>query len=127
MRRYFVTYIKNTTLLHMGAIILLESHIRNFNNTSGLFVKDSKGVRFGDIANKGTLKSFRIKFGQMNTFLKIVALTTEHPEVLDIGLVAGKYFIRCLVQSLAEIKPIGRVKHGIDGFGPKVIRRFEFR
>jgi hypothetical protein len=57
-RRYFVTYIKNTTLLHTGDVILVESHIRNFNNTSGLFVKDSKGVRFGGIANKGTLKSF---------------------------------------------------------------------
>jgi hypothetical protein len=83
-RRYFVTYIKNTMLLHSGAIILIESHVRNFNNTSGLFVNDSKGVRFGGIANKGTLKSFCIKFGQMDTFLKIVALTTEHPEVLDI-------------------------------------------
>jgi hypothetical protein len=57
-RRYFVTYIKNTMLHHTGAVILIESHIKNFNNSSGEFVKDSKGVRFGGIANKGTLKSF---------------------------------------------------------------------
>jgi hypothetical protein len=57
-RSYFITYIKNTTLLHTGAVILVESHVRNFNSTSGLFVKDYEGVRFGGIANKGTLKSF---------------------------------------------------------------------
>jgi hypothetical protein len=102
-RRYFVTYITNTILLHMGTIILTESHVRNFNNTSGLFVKDSKGMRFGGITNKDTLKCFLIKFGQVNTFLKIKTLTTKHPEVLDIGLVAGKYFIRSLVQTLAKI------------------------
>jgi hypothetical protein len=39
----------------------------------------------------------------MNTFLKIKTLTTKHSKVLDIGLVAGKYFIRSLVQALAEI------------------------
>jgi hypothetical protein len=101
--RYFVIYIKNTMLLHTGAIILVESHVRNFNNSSEEFVKDSKGVRFGGIANKGTLKSFCIKFGQMDTFLKIEALTTEYPEVLDIRLLSNEDLIRSLVQALAEI------------------------
>jgi hypothetical protein len=39
----------------------------------------------------------------MDTFLKIETLTTKYPEVLDIGLVASKYFIWSLVQALAEI------------------------
>jgi hypothetical protein len=62
----------------------------------------------------------------MNIFLKIEALTSKHPEVLDIGLIAGKYFITILVQALAEILPICHMTSGIDGFGPKVIQRFEF-
>jgi hypothetical protein len=102
-RRYFVTYIKKTMLLHTGAIILIESHVRNFNNLSEEFVKDSKGVRFGGIANKGTLKNFYIKFRQMDTFLKIEALTTEYPKVLDIRLLSNEDLIRSLVQALAEI------------------------
>jgi hypothetical protein len=57
-------------------------------------------MRFGGITNKDTLKCFWIKFGQVNTFLKIETLTTKYSEVLDIGLVAGKYFIRSLVQAL---------------------------
>jgi hypothetical protein len=48
-------------------------------------------------------------------------------EVLDVGLVVDKNFIRSLVQALADINPICHVTSGIDGFGPKVIRRFEFR
>jgi hypothetical protein len=39
----------------------------------------------------------------MNTFLEIKTLTTKHQEVLDIVLVAGKDFIRSLVQALAEV------------------------
>jgi hypothetical protein len=61
-RRYFVTNIRNTTLLHMGAVILVKPHVRDFENTSGLFVENSKSMRFGGITNKGTLKCFRIKF-----------------------------------------------------------------
>jgi hypothetical protein len=102
-RRYFVTYITNTTLLHTGAGILIESHIRNFNNTSGLFVKESKSMRFGGITNKDTLKSFRIKFGQMNTLSKIEALTTEYSKVFDVRLVASEDLIWSLVQALAKI------------------------
>jgi hypothetical protein len=63
----------------------------------------------------------------VNTLFEIEALTTKNPEVLDVGLVAGKNFIRSLVQALADINPICHVTSGIDGFGPKVIRRFEFR
>jgi hypothetical protein len=102
-RRYFITYITNTTLLHTGAIILVESHIRNFNNTSGLFVKDSKGMRFGGITNKNTLKSFRVKFGQMDTLFKIEALTTKYSKILDVRLVSDEDLIQSLVQALAEI------------------------
>jgi hypothetical protein len=103
LRRYFVTYITNTTLLHLGAIILIESHVRNFNNMSGLFVKDSKSMRLGGITNKDTLKSFRVKLGQMNTLSKIEALTTEYSKVFDVRLVAGEDLIRSLVQALAKI------------------------
>jgi hypothetical protein len=101
--RYFVTYITNTTLLHTGAVILVESHVRNFNNMSGLFVKDSKSMRFGGITNKDILKSFRVKLGQMNTLSKIEALTTEYSKVFDVRLVAGEDLTRSLVQALADI------------------------
>jgi hypothetical protein len=70
LRRYFITYITNTTLLHMGAVILVESQVRNFNNTSGLFVKDSKGMRFGGITNKDTLKCFRSNLDKWIPFLR---------------------------------------------------------
>jgi hypothetical protein len=90
LRRYFVTYITNTTLLHTEAIILVESHVRNFNNMSGLFVKDSKSMRFGGITNKDTLKSFRVKLGQMDALFKIEALTTKYPKILDVRLVADE-------------------------------------
>ena len=42
----------------------------------------------------------------MNTFLENETLTPEHPEVLEVGLVTGEYFIRSLVQAGAEIDPI---------------------
>jgi hypothetical protein len=102
-RRYFITYITNTTLLYTRAVILVESHVRNFNNTSGLLVKDSKSMRFGGITNKNTLKSFRVKLGQLDTLFKIEALTIEYSKVFDIRLVAGEDLIRSLVQALAEI------------------------
>jgi hypothetical protein len=39
----------------------------------------------------------------MDTFLKIEALTTEYPKVLDIRLLSNENLIRSLVQALAEI------------------------
>jgi hypothetical protein len=90
-------------LLHTGAVILVESHVRNFNNTSGLFVKDSKSMRFSGVTNKDTLKSFRIKLGQMDTLSKIEALTTKYSKLFDVRLVAGEDLIQSLVQALAKI------------------------
>jgi hypothetical protein len=46
-------------------------------------------------------------FDNTSTFLKNETLTPEHPEVLDIGLVDGYNFIWSLVQSLAEVEPVG--------------------
>jgi hypothetical protein len=102
-RRYFVTYITNTTLPHTEAVILVEVYIRNFNNTSGLLIKDSKSMIFGGITNKNTLKSFRVKLGQIDTLFKIVALTTKYSKVFDVRLVAGEDLIRSLVQAVAKI------------------------
>jgi hypothetical protein len=87
----------------MGAVILVESHVRNFNNMSGLFVKDSKSMRFGNITNKDTLQSFRVKLGQTYTLFKIEALTTKYSKIFDIRLVAGEDLIRSLVPALAKI------------------------
>jgi hypothetical protein len=75
-------------------------HLRRI---SGLFVKDSKSKRFGDITNKDTLKSFRVKLGQMDTLSKIEALTIEYSKVFDVRLVAGEDLIQSLVQALAKI------------------------
>ena len=69
--------------------------------------------------------SSSLKFRQTNTFLENEILTLVHPEVLEVGLVAGKYLIWSLVQAFAEIEPIGCMTCGVDGFGPKVVRRFE--
>ena len=71
--------------------------------------------------------SSSLKFRQTNTFLESETLTTEHPEVLEIGLVAGEYLIRSLVQAFAEIEPVGCMTCCVDGFGSKVVRRLEFR
>ena len=71
--------------------------------------------------------SFSLKFRQTNTFLENETLTTEHPEVLEVGLVTGKYLIWSLVQAFAEIKPTGYITCSVDGFGPKVVQRLEFR
>jgi hypothetical protein len=60
-------------------------------------------MRFGGITNKDTLKSFRVKLGQMATLFKIEALTTKYSKILDVRLVAGEDLIRSLVQALAEI------------------------
>ena len=77
------------------------------------------------ITNKYALISSSLKFRQTNTFIENETLTPEHPEVLEIGLVAGEYLIRSLVQAFAEIEPIGCMTCGVDGFGPKVVWRLE--
>jgi hypothetical protein len=59
------------------------------------------------------------------TLFEKIAITTEHPKILDIGLVPGKNLIRGLVQDLAEIDPVCCVACGVDGFGPKVVWRFK--
>ena len=54
-------------------------------------------------------------------------LQPNTPEVLEVGLVPGKNLIWSLVQAFAEVEPIGCMTCGVDGFGPKVVRRLEFR
>ena len=61
----------------------------------------------------------------MNTFLENETLTPEHPEVLEVELVTGENFIWSLVQTLAEVEPIGCMTRGVDGFIPKVVWRLE--
>jgi hypothetical protein len=51
--------------------------------------------------------SSRLEFRQTNTFLENETLTTKHPKVLEVRIVAGKYLIRSLVQAFAEAEPIG--------------------
>ena len=50
--------------------------------------------------------SSSLKFRQTKTFLENETLTTEHPEVLEVGLVAGENLIWGLVQAFADIEPI---------------------
>ena len=71
--------------------------------------------------------SSSLKFRQTNTFLENETLTTEHPEVLEVGLVAGEYLLWSLDQAFAEIEPIGCMTSGVDGFGPKVVGTPEIR
>ena len=68
-----------------------------------------------------------LKFRQTNTFLENETLTTKHPEVLEVGLVPGKYLIWSLVQAFAEVEPIGCMTCGVNGFSLKVVRRLELR
>src|SRR3989337_4085258 len=125
--RNFITYITSTTLLHLGAVIFIKLHVTRLLNESGGLVEDTVSMRVCSITNKYALLSSRFKFRQMNTFLENETLTTEHPKVLEVGLVAGKDLIWSLVQAFAEVEPIGSMTCGVDGFGPKVVRRFEFR
>jgi len=127
LRRNFITYITKTTLLHLGAIILIKLHVTRLLNESGGLVENTVSMRVCSITNKYALLSSRIKFRQANTFFENETLTTEHPEVLEVGLVAGKYFIWSLVQAFAEVEPIGCMTSGVDGFGPKVVWRLELR
>ena len=84
-------------------------------------------MRVCSITKKYALMSSSLKFRQTNTFLENETLTTEHPEVLEVGLVTGEYFIWSLVQPFAEIETIGCMTRDVDGFGPKVVRRLELR
>src|SRR3954464_6588199 len=54
-------------------------------------------------------------------------LTPKDPKLLDIGLVFGGNFIWSLVQDLAEIKTVGCMTSGVDGFRPKVVGTLELR
>ena len=69
--------------------------------------------------------SSRFEFRQTDTFLENETLKPEHPKVLEVGLVADTYLIWSLVQTFAEIEPIGCMTSGVDGFGPKVVGRLE--
>ena len=59
-------------------------------------------MRVCSITNKYALLSSRFEFRQRNTFIENETLTTEHQEILEVGLVTGKYLIWSLVQALAE-------------------------
>src|SRR3990170_2721718 len=125
--RNFITYITSTTLLHLGTIILIKLHVTRLLNKSRGLIEDTVSMRVCSITNKYALISSSLKFRQTNTFLENETLTPEHPEVLEVGLVAGEYLIWSLVQVFAEIEPIGCMTSGVDGFGPKVVWRFELR
>src|SRR3990170_4069920 len=125
--RNFITYITSATLLHLGAVILIKIHVTCLLNKSRGLIEDTISMRVCSITNKYALISSSLKFRQMNTFLENETLTPEHPEVLEVGLVTGEYFIWSLVQAFAEIEPIGCMTSGVDGFGPKVVRRLELR
>ena len=83
-------------------------------------------MRVCSVTNKYAIMSSSLKFRQTDTFLENETLTTKHPEVLEVGLVTDKYLIWSLVQAFAEVEPIGCMTCSVDGFGPKVVWRFEF-
>src|SRR3954468_7169780 len=124
-RRNFITYIIKITLPHLGAIMFVKLHIARFFNKPGRLVVDSIRVRVGSIPNKYALICLRLKLRQTSTLFKNETLTPEDPEVLDVGLLPGKDFIWSLVQDLAEIKTIGCMTSGVDGFRPKLVGTFE--
>ena len=105
----------------MGAIILIKLHVTRLLNESGGLVEDTVSTRVCSITNKYALISSSLEFRQTNTFLENETLTPEHPEVLEVRLVTGKYLIRGLVQAFAEIEPIGCMTCGVDGFDLKVV------
>src|SRR3989337_1108989 len=117
--RNFIIYITSTTLLHLGAVILIKLHVTRLLNKSRELIEDTVSMRVCSITNKYALLSSRLKFRQTNTFLENETLTPEHPEVLEVGLVTGENLIWSLVQALAEVEPIRCMTGGVDGFGPK--------
>src|SRR6187399_296268 len=106
LRRNFITYITSTTLLHLGAVIIIKLYVTSLLNDSIGLVEDTVSMRVCSITNKYALMSSRFKFRQTNTFLRNETLTPEHPEVLEIELVTGKNLIRSFVQAFAEIETI---------------------
>src|SRR3954468_21424151 len=119
--RNFIAYITSTTLLHLGAVILIKLHVARLLNESRGLVEDTASMRVCSITNKYALMSSSLKFRQTNTFIENETLTTEHPKVLEVGLVAGEYLIWSLVQAFVEIEPIGCMTSCVDGFGPKLV------
>src|SRR5215216_6892396 len=102
--RNFITYITSTTLLHLGAIILIKLHVTHLLNKSRGLIENTVSMRVCSITNKYALVSSSLKFRQTNTFLENETLTTEHREVLEVGFVAGEYLIWSLVQAFVKIE-----------------------
>ena len=98
--------ITSTTLLHLGAIILIKLHVKRLLNKSRGLIEDTVSMRVCSITNKYALISSSLKFRQPNTFLENQTLAPEHLKVLEVGLVTGEYLIWSLVQAFAEIEPI---------------------
>ena len=61
---------------------------------------------FDATTNKYAFKSFRVKLTQPGALYEVVAFATEDSEVRYVGLVAGEYFIRCLLEAFAEEEAI---------------------
>src|SRR6266567_965659 len=101
--RNFVIYITNTTLSHLGAVILVKLHVTSLHKNTGGLVIDSISVRICGITNKYSLIRFGFELREAHTFLEDVALASENPEVLDVGFVAGENLVRIFVQTLPKI------------------------
>jgi len=52
-------------------------------------------------------------------FFEDIVLTTEDPEIGDVGLPPNEKLIGCLVQEAVAIYPIGCMTCGVDSFHPK--------
>ena len=94
-------------MLHLGAVIFIKLHVTRLLNKSRGLIENMVSMGVCSITNKYALISSSLKFRQTNTFLENETLTPEHPEVLEVGLVTGKYLVWSLVQAFAKIESIG--------------------
>ena len=58
IKRLFITYITNTNLLHLGAIIFIEFHTTRLYDNPGGFIKDSVSVGLATISDKNSLNRY---------------------------------------------------------------------
>src|SRR5215216_6599650 len=86
--RNFITYITNTTLLHLGAIIFIKLHVTRLLNESGGLVENTVSMRVCSITKKYALLSPRFEFRQTTPFLRMKHLQPNTRKYLRLGLLS---------------------------------------
>jgi len=75
----------------------------------------------GGVSQEYSFITFGIKFSQIFSVSKDVALTSKNPEILDCGPLSSPYLIRSLVGFWPQVDSIDNVTGSVDSFSPKLM------